>query len=111
MHFYKTVRPWGAWGRIRDLVLQEDPSFQPNRDCAQNWINIIVGIVWQLSIFTTPMYLVLRNWPWFWACLGIFAATTTFLKFNWYDRLEKAPAQPAPDLDAAPDEEPVRVVT
>src|SRR5580658_4699496 len=23
MHFYKTVRPWGAWGRIRDLVLQE----------------------------------------------------------------------------------------
>ncbi len=111
IHFYKTVRPWGAWGRIRDLVLRDDPNFQPNRDCAQNWVNIIVGIVWQLSIFTMPLYLVLRNWPWFWACFAIFAATTTFLKFNWYDRLEKAPAQPAPDLDAAPDEEPVRVAT
>ena len=33
-HFYKTTRPWGFWGPIRDQVIAEDPSFQPNRDCA-----------------------------------------------------------------------------
>jgi solute:Na+ symporter, SSS family len=92
--FYKNVRPWGWWGRIRDLVLESDPSFQPNRDCARNWVNIVVGIVWQLSIFTTPIYLVTRNWQYFWPSLSVFAATITFLKFNWYDKLEKDPVVP-----------------
>lgn len=92
--FYKKVRPWGAWDRIRDLVLKSDPSFQPNKDCARNWANIVVGIVWQLSIFTTPIYLVTRNWPWFWESLGVFAVTATFLKFNWYDKLEDDPVVP-----------------
>jgi len=92
--FYKNVRPWGWWGRIRDLVLESDPSFQPNRDCARNWVNIVVGIVWQLSIFTTPIYLVTRNWQYFWPSLAVFAATITFLKFNWYDKLEKDPVVP-----------------
>src|ERR1017187_11042937 len=82
VHFYKTVRPWGAWGRIRDLVLRDDPTFQPNGDCARDWLNIAVGIVWQVSIFTTTIYLVLRNWPAFWLCFSIFAITMTFLKFN-----------------------------
>jgi SSS family solute:Na+ symporter len=111
IHFYKTVRPWGAWGPVRDLVLRDDPTFQPNRDCAQNWINIVVGIVWQLSIFTTPIYLVLRNWPWFWACLSIFVVTATFLKFNWYDRLEKAPDEGPRSVDAPADEEPAKAAT
>jgi hypothetical protein len=100
--FYKNVRPWGAWGRIRDLVMKSDPSFQPNRDCARNWVNIVVGIVWQLSIFTTPIFLVTRNWPSFWICLSVFAATATFLKFNWYDKLERDPVAPALD-DEQPD--------
>ena len=33
-HFYKTTRPWGFWGPIRDQVVAEDPTFQPNQDCA-----------------------------------------------------------------------------
>jgi len=101
IEFYKNVRPWGAWGRIRDLVTKDDPSFQPNRDCARNWVNIVVGIVWQLSIFTTPIYLVTRNWPWFWVCLSVFVAAITFLKFNWYDKLERDT-----DVQVAADEQP-----
>jgi hypothetical protein len=96
MHFYRTVRPWGAWGRIRDLVRREDPDFQPNRDCARNWINVAVGIVWQLCLVTMPTYLVLRSWPWFWLSVAILAATSIFMKVNWYDRLEKAPPEPGP---------------
>jgi len=100
--FYKNVRPWGAWGRIRDLVLKDDPSFQPNRDCARNWATIVVGIVWQLSIFTTPIFIVTRNWHSLWISVSIFAITITYLKFNWYDRLEKDPVAPVGDEQRDP---------
>jgi hypothetical protein len=54
----------------------------------------VVGILWQLSIFTTPIYLVTRNWQYFWPSLSVFVVTITFLKFNWYDKLEKDPVVP-----------------
>lgn len=89
--FYRTVRPWGIWGPIRRLVEQEQPSFQPNRDCKRDWANVLVGIVWQLCLTTLPVYLVLRSWLWVGAITIVLGVTTTFLKFNWYDKLEKAP--------------------
>jgi Na+/proline symporter len=91
IHFYRTVRPWGAWGRIRDQVALDDPAFQPNRDCARNWVNVAVGIVWQVCLVTMPTYLVLRSWPGFWISLAILGVTSVFMKINWYDRLEKNP--------------------
>jgi hypothetical protein len=104
VRFYKTVRPWGAWGPVRQRVIRENPGFQPNRDCARDWVNVTVGTLWQLCLVTMPIYLVLRSWPAFWISLGIIAATSLFLKFNWYDRLEKeVPAVPGGgDLDCAP---------
>ena len=88
--FYKTVRPWGCWGPIREQVLREDPTFQPNRDMARDSVNVAVGIVWQLCLTALPIYLVLRNWTWV-AVIGVtLVVTSVFIKFNWYDRLEKA---------------------
>jgi Na+/proline symporter len=97
--FYKTVRPWGFWGPIREKVMQEDPSFQPNREFKRDTVNVLVGIVWQLSMTALPIYLVLRNWSWMGAVLAVLVVTSLILKFNWYDRLEKdAPLmQPNPD--------------
>jgi solute:Na+ symporter, SSS family len=97
--FYRTVRPWGFWGPIRRQVQQEDPAFQPNRACKRDWTNVTVGIVWQLCLTSLPIYLVLRNWPWVATIIVVLVITTIFLKFNWYDKLEKAPA-PVP---ASPD--------
>jgi len=91
VRFYRTVRPWGAWGPIREKVLRDDPAFQPNRDCARDWVNVAVGVVWQLCLVTMPIYLVLRYWPGFWISIGVIAATSVFMKVNWYDRLEKDP--------------------
>ncbi len=85
--FYRTVRPWGCWGPIRRKVEQEHPGFQANHDCARDWVNVCVGIVWQLCLTALPVYLVLRNWGWVGAILLVLAVTTVFLKFNWYDRL------------------------
>jgi len=88
-NFYKNVRPWGFWGPIRDRVMQEDPAFVPNGEFGRDCINVIVGIVWQMTLVTLPIFIVLREWNWVGAILVLLVATSTFLKFNWYDHLEK----------------------
>jgi len=88
--FYKTVNPWGCWGPIRDKVKKEDASFKPNRDAAHDLTNVAVGIVWQLCLVTLPIYIVLQQWSWAGLILCVLVATTVYMKFNWYDRLEKA---------------------
>jgi SSS family solute:Na+ symporter len=89
-NFYKTVNPWGAWGPIREKVMREEPTFQPNRNSGRDCTNVLVGIVWQLCLTALPIYLVLRHWPWVGGILATLAVTTLFIKFNWYDKLEKA---------------------
>jgi hypothetical protein len=89
-NFYKTVRPWGCWGPIRDQVIREDPAFQPNRDFVKDWTNVFVGLVWQLCLTALPIYLVLRSWQWVGAVLVTLLATSIFLKFNWFDKLPPA---------------------
>ena len=63
-HFYRTTRPWGVWGPIREKVMAEDPAFQPNDDCVKDSINVAVGIVWQLCLTSLPIFVVLRSWDW-----------------------------------------------
>jgi solute:Na+ symporter, SSS family len=89
-HFYRTTKPWGAWGPIRDKVMREDPSFQPNTDCARDCINVGVGIVWQLCLTALPIFIVLKSWTWVSGILGTLALTSVFLKLNWYDKLPPA---------------------
>ena len=90
--FYKSVNPWGWWAPIRAKVIAEDPNFHPNRSAARDLTNVAVGIVWQLTLVTMPIYLVLRQWSVFAGIFALFAVTSTIMKFNWYDKLEQAPA-------------------
>jgi hypothetical protein len=87
--FYRTVRPWGWWGPIRRKVLEEDPAFLPNANFKRDTVNVIVGIVWQLTLVALPIYIVLRDWSWVSGVLVALVLTTAILKFNWYDKLEK----------------------
>jgi solute:Na+ symporter, SSS family len=93
--FYKTVNPWGCWGPIRAKVMAENPSFVPNHNAVRDLTNVAVGIVWQLCLVTLPIFIVLRQWPVSGGILVLLAATSIFMKFNWYDKLEKADAAPA----------------
>jgi SSS family solute:Na+ symporter len=91
-HFYRTTRPWGFWGPIRDEILREDPSFQPNHDFWKDAVNVIVGIVWQTCLTALPIFVVLRSWDWVAGTLLLLVATSVFIKFNWYDKLPAADA-------------------
>jgi len=84
--FYRTVRPWGFWKPIYQQCVAEDPDFQPNRDFSRDMLNLAVGLVWQTSLVTAPIYLVIQHWPELWISLGICVVTSIILKFTWYDK-------------------------
>ena len=88
MDFYKKTRPWGFWNPIRDKVVAADPDFVPNQDFKRDVLNILIGIVWQMTLVIMPIYLIIKEWNAFFICLGIFAITTVLLKLWWYDHLE-----------------------
>lgn len=88
--FYKTVNPWGVWGPIRAKVMAETPDFQPNHEAARDLSNVAIGIVWQLCLVTLPIYLVLHKWSWAGGIVILLAATSIYLKFKWFDKLEPA---------------------
>ncbi len=85
--FYRSVRPWGWWGPIYEQCRAEEASFEPNRDFRRDVFNLAVGLVWQTSLVTSPIYLVIQHWPQFWLSLLVCAVTSLILKFTWYDKL------------------------
>jgi len=85
--FYRTVRPWGFWQPIFQKLRAENPNFQKNRDLGRDMFNVAVGLVWQVSMVTLPIYLVIQQYGRMWLSLAVFAATSLILKFTWYDRL------------------------
>jgi SSS family solute:Na+ symporter len=90
MDFYKKVRPWGLWKPIYEKVKKEDPDFQKNKDFSRDMVNVVVGIIWQMTFVLIPIYLLIRQFTGMWINIGLLLVTSIFLKFNWYDKLEKA---------------------
>ena len=86
--FYRTVRPWGFWGPIRQKVEAEDPDFKRNTHFKRDMVNVVVGTVWQTALVALPIYFVLMRWTPVAVTAAIVAATMIFLKKNWYDTLE-----------------------
>lgn len=96
MSFYRTVNPWGWWGPVRAKVMAADPTFVPNRNARRDLSNVAVGIVWQLCLVSLPIYLVLHRWAIAGGIFALLVATSVYMKFAWYDRLEREkPARPA----------------
>jgi Na+/proline symporter len=87
MSFYRNVRPWGAWDPIYRKCLALDPAFQKNRDFRHDVFNLCVGMVWQTSLVTGPIYFAIQHWNEAWISGGVFLVTSVVLKFSWWDRL------------------------
>jgi hypothetical protein len=87
--FYKQIRPWGLWKPIREKVIAEDPSFIPNNNFGRDMLNVAVGIVWQLTFTIVPIYLVIKQFKAMVVSMVLLVLTSVFLKFNWYNKLEK----------------------
>ena len=91
MRFYKTVRPWGSWGPVLKLVQSEDASFHPNRNFGWDSLNVAMAMIWQMTLVTMPLYMVLKNWKGLWISAIIFVVLSGVLKKTWHDRMEPEP--------------------
>jgi len=91
--FYRRVRPWGLWGPIYRKVVADDPGFERNKDFLRDMFNILVGIVWQVSLVVLPMYVVIHEFKRAALTLAIVLVTSAILKFTWYDHLERREAE------------------
>src|SRR5690606_18335688 len=60
--FYLRVRPWGFWRPIHKLVAVENPKVLANRDFKRDFFNVVVGMVWQVALTATGIYIVIRDY-------------------------------------------------
>lgn len=86
--FYKKVRPWGFWGPIKAKVLSEDTAFPVNKDFKRDMFNILIGVVWQMSLVVIPIYLVIKEFVPMIVGILILVVTSFILKKNWLEKLE-----------------------
>jgi solute:Na+ symporter, SSS family len=91
-NFYRRVRPWGFWKPIHKLVATEYPDIMANRDLPRDMFNVVVGIVWQIGLTATGIFLVIRDYHSLTWTVGVVLVTSWILKQNWYDRLVDYPA-------------------
>ena len=96
--FYVKVRPWGFWGPIHNLCLQENPDLAKNTNFIRDMVNVAVGIVWQTSLVAAPIFLVIQQNGKFFLAMGIAAVCTLFLWWNWYRHLQDYPKDIPPTL-------------
>jgi SSS family solute:Na+ symporter len=87
-NFYRTVRPWGFWKPVHELVMAEDPNFQPNKRFRLDMFNVVVGIVAQCCLTILPMYVVLWLKLPLLVTIVVLGITVLILKKTWWDKLE-----------------------
>jgi len=86
--FYTSVRPWGFWRPIHNLVVAEDPSFVANKRFKLDMFNVVLGIIAQLCLTILPMYLVLWMKIPLLVTVLVLAVLIFILKRTWWDKLE-----------------------
>jgi Na+/proline symporter len=87
-NFYKTVRPWGFWKPIYQMVINEDPSFVANKRFKLDMFNVVLGIIAQLCLTILPMYVVLWMKLPLLLTVSILAIIIIILKKTWWNKLE-----------------------
>jgi hypothetical protein len=95
-NFYLKVRPWGAWRPVHRMCEAENPGLRANLEFGRDMTNILVGIAWQTALTATGVYIVLQDWRAAGFCVVVIVATSLFLKWNWYDKLEDWPDKAPP---------------
>ncbi|MGN6178687.1 MAG: sodium:solute symporter family protein [Mucilaginibacter sp.] len=85
--FYSNVRPWGVWGPVKQLVMAEDPSFQPNKNFKLNMFNVVIGTIAQLCLTILPMYLITKQHIPLLATICVLAVIVIILKKTWWNKL------------------------
>jgi Na+/proline symporter len=85
--FYMRVRPWGFWKPVYEKVRLDDPDFQRNRDFGRDCFNVVIGLIWQITLVALPMYIVIKEQSGIIYTGIVLVITSVILKKNWLDKL------------------------
>ena len=85
--FYMRVRPWGFWKPVYEKVRLDNPDFQRNRDFGRDCFNIVIGLIWQITLVALPMYIVIKEPSGIIYTGIVLVITSVILKKNWLDKL------------------------
>jgi Na+/proline symporter len=86
--FYSTVRPWGFWKPVHEIVVAGDASFVVNKRFGLDMFNVALGIIAQLCLTILPMYLIMGFTMPLLVTVLILAVIVVILKRTWWDKLE-----------------------
>lgn len=86
--FYSTVRPWGFWKPIHQLVVAEQAEFKGNGRFKLDMFNVVIGVIAQLCLTALPMFLILWMKLPLILTLGTIALIAVILKRTWWNKLE-----------------------
>ncbi|MFT6321159.1 MAG: Na+/proline symporter [Granulosicoccus sp.] len=86
--FYQDTRPWGFWNPIIEKIKIDNPDFKPNKNFKIDMLNVLIGIVWQMTLVVMPIYIIIKSTQNFAIALVIFLITSFLLKKLWYDKLD-----------------------
>ncbi len=86
--FYSTVKPWGFWQPVHQMVVADDPTFKPNGRFKLDMFNVILGIIAQCCLTILPMYVVLWMKLPLLITMIILAIIIVILKKTWWNKLE-----------------------
>jgi solute:Na+ symporter, SSS family len=88
--FYVTVRPWGWWGPVRELLRQERREVDANGDFRRDAFNVTLGTLAQTLLVALPIYVVIRDAGAVIVCVTGLVVAGAILKKTWYERLPPA---------------------
>ena len=86
--FYSTVRPWGFWEPVKQLVMADDTAFVPNKNFKLNMFNVVIGTIAQLCLTILPMYLILHQKLPLLVTVALLAVIVIILKKTWWNKLK-----------------------
>jgi SSS family solute:Na+ symporter len=94
-HFYKTTRPFGAWGPYwRELPAATRLVW--GREHKFDLLSVASALVWQICLFLVPMQILTHNWMGVACTLPVFLCGCVALYFFWWRHLP-SPNEPMDD--------------
>ncbi len=82
-HFYRTTRPFGWWGPLRNEFQGTDRA-TIDRENRRDMATVPFALLWQVTLFLLPMQLVIKAYSSFWATLPLFLIGLTGMYFFWW---------------------------
>jgi SSS family solute:Na+ symporter len=85
-HFYKTTRPFGFWGPLKD-TLSELERQAVAKEHRNDILALPFALVWQVCLFLLPMQVVIHAYGDMWFTLPLFLIGLAGLYWFWYRNL------------------------